>query len=682
MKTRSVVVVLATLAVVASASGQTKTIIRDVDIVDVEAGLILADRDVFVRGDLIARIDAGGRTPDGWAEAAVIDGDGLYLIPGLFDAHVHFSAGGGTYGPLLVAHGVTCARDTGADTDMILALRERSRTATDPMPELVCTGAIVDGVPPIWPFSEACDTPDEGRAAVRKLHGAGVDQIKVYSMLEPDVYAAVVEEAHVVGLKVTGHIPASVSLDRALEVGQDCNEHLMGFDKMIARLIGADELLEGVGLFRSFAAWSQLPEVDRDALQRELHRVRDAGMVQCPTVVVMKGTGRLSDPRRLEDPRLEFVPATVRAFWESGRYGRMNTAELWPQMQTLVGEMHRAGITLMVGTDLANPYVFAGSSVHEEMQLFQEAGMPAVDVLRAATIVPARFCGVDDRLGAVEPGKTASMVLLRANPLDDIASAAKIDGVFVRGRHYDRAALDGLLDQARSMVSAAEPVDDPDAVDMSMPGEIVRRGRYVVRFGEFDAGTEDFAISRDDDGWHIKANSQPQGGVLQPALITYHVGPAFEFRSAEHRPLTSEPTVTTYARRGRELRAEATTGDGPLPPQTMPVPETPLFGGPAYVLEMVTLRQAALEPGRTLEARSISFGFGGWQFSEIPYTLRRHDDVAIDRPDGTKVTARRYTYTMTIPSGTIEGETWADEDGVVLKTVLVMPFGTLRAELQ
>ena len=123
--------------------------------------------------------------------------------------------------------------------------------------------------------------------------------------------------------------------------------------------------------------------------------------------------------------------------------------KVWPHMQAFVRELYEAGVTLMVGTDLLFPGIIPGYSVHEEMALWQEAGIPPVDVLRSATAVPARFFGLSERLGTVAEGKTASLVLVRANPLEDIRNARQIRGVFLRGRYISRDDLDRLLEEAK-----------------------------------------------------------------------------------------------------------------------------------------------------------------------------------------------------------------------------------------
>ena len=231
-----------------------------------------------------------------------------------------------------------------------------------------------------------------------------------------------------------------------MEVGQDCCEHLTGFERAVGELAGWEP--PDTGPWAWFSAWTEYDKIPPDDLRVLFERLKVSGMVQCPTLVVMKSIGRAAEPDEVkQDPKMAYVPTSLRAFWSSPQYEAMGdrARETLPFMQSMVGDLHRAGITLLVGTDLANPYVFAGFAVHEEMAMFRQAGISNLDVLRAATIVPAEFCGVSDDLGTVAEGKIASMVLVDGNPLDDIANAARVRGVFLRGRHFDRDALDALL---------------------------------------------------------------------------------------------------------------------------------------------------------------------------------------------------------------------------------------------
>ena len=663
-----------------SEAQQAGALVRNVTIIDVISGRAVPRQTVVVTGDTIWAV----HTSDGQGLSAdvMIDGTDRYLIPGLFDAHVHLTPSVECFGPMLIAHGVTCVRDTGAATDVIVALREQASNGEIDSPEIICTGAIIDGDPPVWPFSEPCDTPDEARAAVRKLHDAGVNQIKVYSLLAPEVYLAAIEEAHKAGLKVTGHIPNSVTLDEAINARQDCIEHMMGMEKLLDELAGQDDG-ERMPIWAGFEGFLKYDTVDKTKLRERLKTIHDAGTMYCPTLVVMQGVSRAAEEGAATDPRMKYVPQNLRGFWSQANYKAFGqwAGQAVSGMKSLIGELHRAGIPMMVGTDLANPYVFAGESVHQEMRNFHEAGMPAIDALRAATIVPATFCGVEDRLGSIAPGKTASLVLLNANPLDDISNVSRIDGVMLRGKWMDRAALDSMAAEVAKLVESSTPAETV-AIVLEAPGEVVHRGRYRMKLGEFDAGFEEFIISRSDKGWHVRAHNQPEGGYQAPMLV----GADFDLKGspvgATWKQLTSAPVESTYTFEGKKLTAHAKRADEPLEPQTLALPDNALFSPPAYASEFLIARTLAMKPGETREFQAVSFGYPSWEASLAPYTIKRHEDTKLSLSDGREIAAQHYTSVLKTPMGEFNSETWLREDGLLARMVMKMPFGTFGLALE
>ncbi len=589
-------------------------------------------------------------------------------MPGLFDAHVHLLAGTGAYGPMLVANGVTCVRDTGAATEAIVAMRDSASSVGSLLPRIICTGAIVDGDPPVWPFSHPCDEPEEARAAVRKLADAGVDQIKVYSLLKPDVYRAAVDEAHKLGLKATGHVPIEVSLEQAMAAGQDCCEHLTGFEKVVGEMAGWQPPNPDAR-WAWFGAWASYPEIPPQELEAFVGRVAASGMHQCPTIVVMQGIASAANPDEANnDPRMAYVPASLRSFWGGARYAAMadNAVNAARYMKAMVGELHRAGVPIMIGTDLANPYVFAGSSVHDEMANFQEAGIAAADVLRAATVVPARFCGVADTLGTVEEGKAASLVLVRGNPLLDVRHAADIEAVFLDGRYFDRDALDAMME---AVAAAHGPSVAPDTARLELSGDEIARGRYLSKFQEFDAGAEQFVITRNDEGYHVRAHSRPTGGPMPPFELTYHASDDFTFRGATWKMLRGEPIEATYTVTDGAITASARQGDETFPVQTIELEENMLVMGPATATDFAFIGAAGLSVGEARTFRAVGFGFSSWRMGVSDYTLTRDE-------------AGYYTYTLATDWGEFTGEIWTEASGVVLKTTMKMPMGAITVVLE
>jgi len=433
------------------------TRIIDVTVVDVENGIAVPGQTVIIVGDRIAKIGAPAEL--GIQEPAqTINGHRLYLMPGLVDAHVHYFDAP-VFGRLMMANGVLLVRDMGMPNEYILKLRDALNRGETLGPEMIATGAMLDGYPPLIPsIALGIHTPEEGRTAVTKQAEAGVEMIKVYSRLDKEVFLAIVDEARKRGLKVVAHLPESIYIEDAAAAGLGSSEHFNGFEKVIAKLLGEPVRLAFVGQASEAGYFQRLGEVNPEALQGVYQRIRASGLTICPTVVTFKTLTNLEAFQTGSFPRSEYISQSVMDLWKSlwARQGNLPDF-IWRNWARMVSELHKAGVPLMVGTDLMLPGILAGYAVHEEMVIWQEAGIPPADVLRSATIVPAQFMGLGDRLGSVSEGKTASVVLVRANPLEDIRNAQQIEGVFLRGQFFSRKDLDRLLDEAKELAQHSAP---------------------------------------------------------------------------------------------------------------------------------------------------------------------------------------------------------------------------------
>ena len=422
--------------------------ITDVTIIDVENGIAVPGQTVIVVGDRIDKIGAQEKVdiPEG---AEIIKGHGYYLMPGLVDAHVHYFDAP-VFGRLMIANGVLLVRDMGMPNDYILKLRDELNQGETLGPEMITTGTILDGFPPLIPLiSLGIKTPEEGRAAVRSQAEAGVDMIKVYSRLDRDVFLAILDEAQKYGLKVVAHLPETVYIEDTAAAGLGSSEHFNGFEKVIAKLLGEPVKLTFAGQASEAGYFQRLDEVNPEELQGVYQRIRASGMTICPTVVTFKTLTNIRTFQTGSFPRSEYISQKVLDIWKSQWSQQSNLPDsIWRNWVQMVVGLNKAEVPLMVGTDLMLPGILPGYSVHEEMVIWQEAGIPAADVLRSATIVPAQFMGLGDRLGSLGVGKTASMVLVRGNPLEDIHNAQQIESVFLRGQYLSRKDLDRLLVEA------------------------------------------------------------------------------------------------------------------------------------------------------------------------------------------------------------------------------------------
>ncbi|MBI4612875.1 MAG: amidohydrolase family protein [Planctomycetes bacterium] len=655
-----------------------------VNIIDVEKGTVAEGRTVLISKGRIVRVgpttDVG--VPSG---TTVVDGEGKFLIPGLIDSHVHYQDPD-SFGRLFVANGVLFVRDLGAYTEDILEIRDRLRRGEAMGPELITSGAILDGSPGIWPFSEICDTPEAGRAAVKKLAGLGVDQIKVYSLLDLETYRAICEEARRAGLKVVGHIPYLVSLDEALEAGHASGEHFYGLDRKVEALSGGEEPAgpPGTALLRFGERYRK---VDRKALAEFLARLASAKTHWCPTLVGLDRVFHLSDPASAGDPALRYVPVHLRRFWaENSSFG---SAEIAPAVldclaaaKAIVGDMHRAGVPLLAGTDAIVPNVVPGFSLQEELLLLQEAGLPPADVLRAATLTPARFCGVADRLGTVEEGKTASLVLLRKNPLEDAGNCASIDGVFLRDRYLDRAALDQMLADLRADVEAATPSTPPETrLEIPGPTNHVTRGHYRISSDAGWTGAEDALLAETDGGFEVRLRHAPGGDFAVASDLVVRVDRDCRFQSAEWTAHTrisfkGETSVADGMVTGRGMRGDDVVGE-----RGVPFPEGTLVTGPSFALDGLLVRGARLAVGEERTFPALSIGWPDWRPAVRDYWLARREDMVFAIPGRGDVQVQRYEYRRKSRFCWVAGEILTDGERIVKATRQTI-FGRSEAALE
>ena len=444
-------------------SPQASLALRDVTIIDVARGLALPNMTVVIEGDHIAQVEKSGAVslPAG---AQIVDAAGKFLIPGLWDMHVHtifgdwFPGGREIALPLFIANGVTGIRDMGGDLDVLLQWRKELALGIIPGPRLVVSGEMLDGPEPRFPSSIAVSNPDDGRSAVRDLKRRGADFIKLQSLIPREAVLAIADEAKKLGIPFVGHVPDAVRAAEASDAGQKSFEHLIGIFEGSSLL--EDEFLEGGKGPGKF-----LQSFDAARAVKLIALLAKNETWQCPTLVWERG-GSLIEERDLDhDPLAKYAPAS----WKTGTWKKFtdqivhefNVDDLATRRKfvakelELVSEMHRAGVPFLAGTDTAaGVYVFPGFSLHEELELFVKAGFTPAEALATATTNPARFLGMEDRFGTVEKGTLGDLVLLDRNPLEDIRNTREIFAVVANGRLFSREDLDRLLLQVEQSAAS------------------------------------------------------------------------------------------------------------------------------------------------------------------------------------------------------------------------------------
>lgn len=389
-------------------------------LVDATGAAPVEDSVVLVREGRIAA--AGPRSkvaiPGG---TAVVNAKGKTLLPGLWEMHTHFS--GVEFGPALLAAGITTARDCGGEFDYLVAQRDAIEKRAALGPRLLLAGLVDAGGLKAFGHVTA-ETPEEGRAVVERYHAAGFQQIKLYTFLTPDVIKAIADEAHRLGMTVTGHVPQALNGFQGVEAGMDQINHLNYVTSMMREPGGGRGPID----------------VNSEAARKAIQFFKDHRTVVDPTA----GWGEMAGHSKEVDVA-SFEPGILKSpFVLDAKFrgmGGNTTAEQMrartAQTVAAIGALHKAGVILVPGSDTG----LVGYGLLRELELYVQAGMTPLEAIQCATIVSARAMSLDGDSGTVEAGKRADLILVDGNPLANIGELRHVSQVIAGGRLYDTAAL-------------------------------------------------------------------------------------------------------------------------------------------------------------------------------------------------------------------------------------------------
>jgi imidazolonepropionase-like amidohydrolase len=431
------------------AHAQRPVAIRNVAVIDASAPAPRLDQTVVIRG---GRILAAGpaRTVSVPRGARIVDGRNRFLVPGFWDMHVHsVVVRGRDLLGLYVANGVTGVRDMAGHWDSLSTWRREIAAGRLVGPRIVASGPYLEGgdVPIVHFFAR---TVEEARAGVDSLAAMGVDFIKVHSQLRPETYFAIARRARERGLPFVGHVPRTVGAAAASDSGQRSIEHMLAIPVPCTPE-------DSVALRARFAVQAALGRCSSEKLDDLYARFVRNGTWVTPTLTAAYEIAEW--PRRAlpGDSLAHYLPEALKKFVaeifpmpdsippDAYVVGR----EMLARRQAQAAAMHRAGVGILTGTDAPLRNSPPGFGLHEELVLLARGGLTNFEVLRAATWAPAAFLGMLDSAGTVAPGRVADLVLLDANPLDDIRNTRRIAGVFARGRYVDPLARAALLRQGQ-----------------------------------------------------------------------------------------------------------------------------------------------------------------------------------------------------------------------------------------
>jgi len=433
-------------------------LIRNVNVIDVKTGQTLPRRFVLIHGDRIQSIATAARATRGMQ---VVEGRGKYLIPGLWDMHVHLWYKQNQF-PMYLAAGVTGVRDMGSELTQVKRWRSEIKSGELLGPHIETCGPPVDG----GPSDDAklplvvVRTPAEARVAYDHLEqDLNVDFVKVLSRVPRDAYFALIERARKWGLPVAGHVPEGVSVDEAITARQSSIEHLSG----VLLACSSDERkirpLRLLAIERkdnnAVLNYAERVLVTFDPTKASVlfDRMARFASYEVPTMVMLRRMSYADADELARNPNLKYVPAAIRKTWSDPREIKKTIPEAtlalidrqYERCSWIVEQMQRMGVPIMAGTDTGDPYTFPGYDLHRELQLLVKAGLTPLQALRAATVTPAEYLDADESLGTVAQGKMADLVLLDADPLKDIRNTQKISAVVVGGKYLSKEKLDAML---------------------------------------------------------------------------------------------------------------------------------------------------------------------------------------------------------------------------------------------
>ncbi|MEL7833281.1 amidohydrolase family protein [Fodinibius sp. Rm-B-1B1-1] len=424
-------------------------VVHNANIIDVETGDIAEGQTIEIRGDSIAGIYSDGQDV---AASDTINASGKYVLPGLWDMHVHFRGGDTLIAEnkdlldLFIANGVTTVRDAGGDiTPAVLEWKQQIENGTLLGPNIFTSGPKLDGADPSWAGSIELTSVDQVPAAFDSLESLNVDYVKLYdSTIPAEVYLAAIKEAEKRGLSVTGHMPFTVDFNDAVEAGLDATEHmyyvLKGSSSQETQI--TESVREG-----EYGFWSALSEVvetyDEETAQKTYVQMAKSGTGVVPTLHIGKVLANLHDEDHSDDQYLNYIGDGIQKTYQGRLQAAQNQSKaaterrqnLREQFVNMIPDIHQAGVPIYAGSDSGpyNSFVYPGKSLHNELQELVAAGLSPLQALQSSVINGPEFFDVADQFGKVKQGYAADLLLLNSNPLKNIKNTEDIYSVILQG---------------------------------------------------------------------------------------------------------------------------------------------------------------------------------------------------------------------------------------------------------
>lgn len=455
------------------------TVIQNITTIDAENG-VTDNQTVVIKDGKIAEVGLSDELSVSDEGNEIIDGSGKYLIPGLWDAHVHFSyieELAPSMFDLFLVYGITSVRDTGGRIEFVKKWKDKSLENPTEAPRVMIAGPLLDGEPNVYdgsspgrpPLSVGLETVEDVTEMVNRLDSIGVDLLKSYEMLAPEQFEEIMHLAEEKGLKVTGHVPLSMNAVSASNAGLNSMEHMRNLEVSMAsnweelqeqRLEMLEEGQDDPGGILRSRIHSAMRETaienyDEERADEVLQALAENDTWQIPTLALNTRSVEKFYTDADWQETFTLLPDSIEQEW-------YNSAEEAAQAEVsefrgeysnwlfnMVGRINDTDIPLMAGTDTPIGLLTPGRSLHHELKVMVDAGLTPMEALETATLNPARYFEMEDELGTIDEGEWADLLILNANPLEDIENTLEIDTVIKQGKVYDQEALKGILDRLR-----------------------------------------------------------------------------------------------------------------------------------------------------------------------------------------------------------------------------------------
>lgn len=427
-------------------------LISDINIIEVQTGKVKSHQWIGIDSNRITRIYNTKVIPSD--TTFVINGNGKYLIPGLWDMYAHYHWNYNQTSPLYIANGIVGLRDVWGDMSNVKLIRTMMKDGTFIGPEIFASGNIIDGKFEYIPSAELVEDSITAIKIVNKQKAEGVDFLKILSHLNRESYFAIMKLSKEVNLDVTGLLPESVSVFEAIKAGQKCLAHNLGILEATAN--GSDtnytyfKNLKGkVPNWRINMYDFLIANHNEKLMDSLIVLLANSNTWLTPTMVSLEGVVYQYEDSFKNDYRNKYLPhdmledtRNMSAKSDSALIFALRRKYVFDK--SLLKKMIDGKVKFLAGSDYPNNHVYPGFSVHDELKIFVDAGFSSLQALQTATLNPALYFKLND-YGTIEESKIASLIILNGNPLENINNTKDIEAVFLKGKYFSRIALDNLL---------------------------------------------------------------------------------------------------------------------------------------------------------------------------------------------------------------------------------------------